>query len=255
MSRKAIFFWGTFFVLGMGGLSNAAADAVPGGIECSCLGKTDCSGVICDDPPDNYCIDTGSALMWASNGYCTSPNSTPQCNYGRRQYFCEDYCVDGVCECDSDGCDYNDDLYSGVGGMRCVCAGQTTCAGVSCRLPPEDYCIDAQTVMEHASVGYCNLNNGEAQCLYQQREWTCDEPPADVCTDENTLLQYDLMGSCRDGACEYTPAEVNCDLGCVDGACVEPALCNDYFCDMVAIEKILINASGDIPEQSPQESA
>ncbi|MCA9671731.1 MAG: hypothetical protein KC503_39300 [Myxococcales bacterium] len=48
---------------------------------------------------------------------------------------------------------------------------------------------------------------------------TCDQVPGDRCVDASKLQAYAATGVCKNGACDYPSATVNCALGCENGKC------------------------------------
>jgi hypothetical protein len=61
---------------------------------------------------------------------------------------------------------------------------------------------------------------------------TCESPPPSVCLDDAQLRVFSPDGRCEADACVYSPADVPCALGCLDGACITTVdACEGVVCD------------------------
>jgi hypothetical protein len=62
----------------------------------------------------------------------------------------------------------------------------------------------------------------------------CDQPPPDECLDSCRLTRYAASGECQADRCEYPTTTVECQFGCLGGACQpeanEIAGCFDALC-------------------------
>ncbi|MBN2493797.1 MAG: VCBS repeat-containing protein, partial [Deltaproteobacteria bacterium] len=173
----------------------------------ACTGDP-CLGVVCDDPPDDECVDA-QTLRSYGQGRCVDGD----CIY--------DAYTDATCP---NGCD---------GG---ACTGDP-CLGVVCNDPPPNECIDVSTLRSYGQ-GRC-VDGG---CIYDAYTDTtcpngcaggactgdpclgvqCDNPPADECVGASTLRSYG-QGRCVDGGCIYDAyTDTVCEHGCESGACVDP---------------------------------
>jgi hypothetical protein len=171
-----------------------------------------CDGVVCADPPQDYCEDN-FAVYFSGAGECTDGN----CGYAEFTQDCTDLgltCVNGLC--------------TGV------------CEDSSCTAPPTDYC-DGTLAVGHALLGYCLdescvydeiytecADNGETcflgQCVPFCGAEPCIEPPAATCVGD-VVHGYDPIGTCNGDSCAYTEATRDCaaeGLACFGGECVDP---------------------------------
>jgi len=199
-------------------------DPCPEGDVCvdgTCATPDPCDGIVCDDPPENTCSETGERVTHedgvCAEGECTyAPSSTP-CP-------AEEICDAGACIPDP-------------------------CTGVICDDPPEDTCSETGERVTHEDEGVCD----DGACTYVPVPTpcsadeicaagacipdpcdgiVCDDPPEDTC-DENGARVFHEDGVCEDGACTYAPALVICPTGevCTDGVCAAPDPCADIVCD------------------------
>ncbi|MBW2276034.1 MAG: hypothetical protein JRF63_01000, partial [Deltaproteobacteria bacterium] len=150
-------------------LDNCAADEICesdlGGAWCTnCeFGCTDglcdldpCLDVTCDTPPLDYCIGPDNLRDYSNTGTCNDGD----CEYT----YIDIWCTYG-CENQTD-----DD----------ICGGDP-CEGVTCTTPPDDFCVDGDTVREHETEGFCS--NGiceytfaDVYCPYGCTSGLCDPP-------------------------------------------------------------------------------
>ena len=174
-----------------------------GEVDEGCFGTFDqCIGVTCTTPPPPDCGEDGGRVVYGS-GSCTEG----KCTYEPIGQPCEFGCAEG--ECLSDPC--ND--------MECndapsVCYGVPgACVGGECSYEPADGAscddLDPCTVEDACTDGACH-----------GQPVVCDEPPADSCVSSTTLRKYVDVGACEaSGECFYEYEHVQCELGCLDGAC------------------------------------
>ena len=122
-----------------------------------------CSGVVCDEPPADECVDANTLLMYAAAGECVDG----ECVYDYTDWPpCELGCVvlDGDDECFDPG----------------------TCYDQFCTVPPDDECVDENTLLTYESVGWCE----DGECTYPSSAWPlcsdgCVELPGDDECAEN----------------------------------------------------------------------
>lgn len=171
--------------------------------EGACLGTPK----VCDQPPDNGCLDDWTAVTYSDVGIC---NVDGVCDYLPQEIDCNpDNCVDGACP--GDPCE----------GVDCTvppgpCFAPGTCTEGSCSYPYADNeaCDDENPCTEGdlCDTGVCS-----------GAPMVCNAPPPDTCLDATTLQDFQLQGACdqQSGLCEYPFDEVTCGSGCVDGTCIE----------------------------------
>jgi hypothetical protein len=111
--------------------------------EGKCSTQDPCLGIICNDPPAQYCEDEDTLITFAATGECTDGF----CDYKSKVQACSGSCSNGWCTSD-----------------RCV--------GVTCNTPPADYCLNETSIMQFAETGTC-LDNGH--CSYKGKEHSCPE--------------------------------------------------------------------------------
>ncbi len=98
-----------------------------------CLPRDECDIGPCLFPPASYCDDGHHLMTYVAPGYCEAG----ACKYQRSLKRCKTACKDGQCVDDP-------------------------CAGVSCLLPPANYCEDSMHLMTfvspgHVRAGVCQL--------------------------------------------------------------------------------------------------
>ena len=207
------------------------ADADPCvGITCSVCEQ--CVNGTCEPASDGTaCTDDGNECTAdeCDTGVCTHPAAAN-----------DTACTDDGNECTSDTCQSGTCSHPAVtDNTACTDDGNVctsdTCQSGTCSHPAvtdNTPCTDDSNacttdscqsgICEHPAVandcGTLECGPSPSGC-YQCG--TCDTPPADVCdgTDPNKLLDYGADGTCNAGACEYTPVELTCSLGCTGAAC------------------------------------
>ncbi|MBW2699461.1 MAG: hypothetical protein JRF33_01470 [Deltaproteobacteria bacterium] len=115
--------------------------------EGSCDSIDPCAGVVCDEPPDNHCVDALTLRIFETWGVCGQADGI--CDYGFTDRACTTGCEDA----------------------RCV--GEDLCEGVVCDDPPPARCLDDSTVEEFDSAGTCEASSG--RCDYERSERTCPD--------------------------------------------------------------------------------
>ena len=157
-----------------------------------------CSNVTCNKPPANYC-DSDDLIAFLGTGYCNKG----ACRYLGRRIFCAGDCRDGTCEeddlclgilcnhppapycadkstlksfaaegtCTSGVCSYTSKSTACVGSCSNGRCSDDACAGVTCKTPPADYCLDDDTALQFIETGEC-LANGT--CAYDSLEVICE---------------------------------------------------------------------------------
>lgn len=184
-----------------------------------CVEPDACDGVVCNDPPSNFCRDD-IAVRYANPGTC----SGGICNYAESERDCADEdldCFVGDCELD-DPCQ----------GVVCSARPDPECRGdlaVSFALPGE--CVGGDCVFvefeedcTRVEGGFCN--EGECDVLDPCDGILCNDLPDATCVGA-TRVTYSGIGLCADGECDYDGAASAFDcttdgLTCYEGACVEP---------------------------------
>ncbi|MBN2495748.1 MAG: hypothetical protein JXR96_14240 [Deltaproteobacteria bacterium] len=175
-----------------------------------------CAGVLCDQPPENTCLDGSTLRKYHTPGDCAA--DTGACVYGFSDEHCDHGCVAG----------------------RCM--DEDRCRGIVCDEPEDNYCRDDSTLVQYEAIGDCVPETGA--CVYDSTEKDCqygcqsgrcldEDPcdgvicdqshkPADTCKDESTLLSYGDTGTCdpSTGRCRYDSTELPCEHGCADGRCL-----------------------------------
>lgn len=144
-------------------------------------------------PPDLYCSEDGTKVMWSTGpGTCSvDEDGQAQCDFAKGSEDCavdDKVCEDGVCVTQEDPCDPN-----------------------PCTDAPAPYCEDdGMTAVVAVSPGECTVNDGgDVQCDYVEESTNCAD-------DEK---------ACQDGACvEIEPdCTSHCDctqgMSCIDGEC------------------------------------
>ncbi len=162
-----------------------------------------CLGVVCDVSPAGECLNASVLLRYAEEGLCAED----VCSYAAEEEICERGCEDGHC----------------LG----------LCDDVVCDDPPDDECVDGNTVRMYEAEGTCS----EGECSYDFQDQncpdgcelgaclgpchgvTCEDPPTDSCVDASTLRAFEPEGACVEGECEYQFNDVVCDEGCVEDHC------------------------------------
>ncbi len=124
-----------------------------------------CLGVVCDDPPDDYCLDAEFLRDYPSSGTC----SGGICSYEHADVFC------------SFGCE------SWEGNDSC---GGNPCEGVVCDSPPNDVCVDTAYLRLYAAEGTCSNGNCDYPFIEEYCERGCD-----------TALNVCIPEECVDGPC------------------------------------------------------
>ena len=166
-----------------------------------------CAGISCATAPPNVCKDASYLTVKETPGTCTNGS----CVYVEHDEWCAFGCSMGACNGDP-------------------------CAGISCNMPPTNYCAGPNSRVVYASPGTCS--NGTCAYASSQENCangcvmgvcngdpcsgvTCNSPPPSTCADANTMVAYAAMGTCSGGTCSYTSSNVVCPAGCMNGACNE----------------------------------
>ncbi len=137
-------------------------------------------------------------------------------------------------------CEFNTDCEGSKICRNRVCVDPgDPCEGVECNTPPDQACIDSETLRTYASSGHCV----EGSCVYDQADITCSqgcengycigEPCAGVVCDQPPNDQcYQPTGNCVASPavhCEYDAIQNGTD--CQDGnACTTGDTCQDGIC-------------------------
>ncbi len=191
----------------------------------ACAPDDDCDGIVCDDPPPAYCVDT-YRFSYIGDGLC----SRGECDYAPVRFDCRgagQVCVDGECvpPAPCEGVDCSGPAPAPVcdGDVAVTYFGTGDCAQGACVY------LSTRTDCGNVRGGYCE---GGA-CANVCDGVVCDDPPAAECLG-NQVAEYVTAGECdAELGCTYAIAEVtDCgasDLVCVDGACVDP--CAGVVCD------------------------
>jgi hypothetical protein len=194
--------------------SDACLDRSPG-VSCQpsnqCLigscSPTGCATqpVVCNDPPDAYCVDHDTKRVFQSSGVCSGGD----CDYTHHDVFCPN------------------------------CPSCDACAGVTCETPPSVCFADVGTCSGgDCTYGYangvscndsnaCTVNDTCSTGVCSGTPKVCNTPPPPVCVNDDKLRTFSATGMCSSGVCQYAHHDDRCpDHGmCVDGACVPE--CND----------------------------
>jgi len=271
---------GTLFLIsGCGGSpqepcsSNLDCDACQLCIDGTCVNDPTCAdpcqGVFCNAPPANECIDVNTLRAYHGMGECTGGD----CVYTFEELACEQGCESGSCKgdlCAGKFCDSPPSpcyIYpgtcspsTGVCNYQPVAEGwacddgdnctsedackQGSCTGtpIICSEPPDNECLDAQTMRSYSVNGVCE--NGA--CTYTHEDITCSQGCQDAICSGNPCEHvvcdappgpcYAQSGSCSGGVCNYPYLNGKaCDDGnactgtdmCVSGICIgTPLICD-----------------------------
>ena len=170
-------------------------------------------GLVCNNPPDNECLDANTMLSYSANGQCLGGS----CGYDSQEVSCSHGCANGVCQ--QDACadvvcdDPPNSCFMNVG----------ACANGSCFYPMLNgsACDD---------VDDCTVNDVCNQGTCAGTPKGCVEPTANHCLDGQTLRAYSSNGTCVSGTCDYPSQDVSCAFGCQDGFCVGDP-CHGVVCE------------------------
>lgn len=175
-----------------------------------------CQGVTCVTPPASICDDATTLRTYSPAGTCNAGT----CSYTSQTLTCSSGCANGRC--------LND-----------------PCAGVTCATPPATVCMGS-TRRSSVAPGTCTAGNcsyapldtpcpfgcANGACLSDPcTGMTCATPPAAACFNANTLRTFAPTGTCTTGSCTYSPSDVPCPLGCLNGACINDP-CAGVSCAM-----------------------
>jgi hypothetical protein len=177
------------------------------GCERGMCAEDPCVGATCNKPPASYCSAvTGNLLSYDSHGTC----QTGKCSYPLVEEQCTFGCDAGECLPDP-------------------------CALLECSTPPQNYCVDANTLYTHAADGgcfagactysgtesECEFGCGNGECLEDPcTNVVCDTPPVPECDGPLSVVSYASTGSCSLGVCTYEETAQNCAGVCNKGICV-----------------------------------
>lgn len=183
----------------------------------------------CDQPPQEVIeCDGGTSVKRAATGRCieVAAGEGKMCRYDDLREPC------------ALGCNMETGL--------CNPLPPDPCEGISCEMPPQDSCKDADTLVRYSAQGSCN----EGACGYDSSESmcpngcedaackpgiceedTCDaaQPPAPTCSAQNpdVLITQAGQAECveEQGSpiCTFASTEQNCAYvggACTSGACV-----------------------------------
>ena len=119
--------------------------------KCSSDGVCAGAEILCNNPPEDFCVDNKTLRKFAKNGVCEDG----ECSFSHEDISCELGCFNGSCKksiCDGeikgtpcdDGnpCTLNDQC-DGLGG----CSGTP----MECITPPENFCVDNYTLRKFSS--------------------------------------------------------------------------------------------------------
>lgn len=165
-----------------------------------------CAGVTCNAPPASVCRDATTLRRFVAPGTCAGGG----CTYRAVEETCAIGCSAGACASDP-------------------------CAGVTCASPPAPTCADGATLRTFVSPGRCAAGS----CVYDASTRpcgggcaagacvaptcggaTCDQPPRATCLTATRARTYARLGTCAAGACAYQAIELDCSMGCLNGACL-----------------------------------
>jgi sugar lactone lactonase YvrE len=153
-----------------------------------------CSGVACDQPPSNACLDSTTLSSYPSTGTC----SAGTCSYAATTTVCANGCSNGACEGDP-------------------------CLGVTCGSPPAAYCSGATTLRDFSSAGTCSAGacsytstdtpctapaNSDATCAHATCGFTCQSGYAQSGSTCVSTCASECTGTCTSGRCFVTLATV-----------------------------------------------
>lgn len=190
----------------------------------ACVADPICSGVVCDAPPADYCVDT-FRLRYAATGDC----SRGECDYSAVRFDCRglgQVCVDGECvppaSCDGVDCSGTPPGPVCDGDIAVTYSGTGDCAQGACVY------LSSRTDCGNVRGGYCEAG----VCANVCDGVVCDTPPAATCLG-STAATYG-SGTCdAELGCVYPFASLNScgddGLVCLSGECVD--LCVGVVCD------------------------
>jgi hypothetical protein len=133
----------------------------------------------------------------------------------------------------------------------CADQGGPACRDSDCVVPPEDACVDAQTLREYDAQGSCDPDAAACEYGHTDRRCEarcaqgrcvsgdpcagvlCDEPPTNQCQDGSRLRVFDAQGECDParGACDYPWNDRTCETACLGDRCVGEDPCAGVTCD------------------------
>ncbi len=232
---------------------------------CEEAGADPCEPNPCVNAPRAFCDFEGDRQVGVSPGRCQEMAGAVMCDYDLVAEACDPElrCEQGVC----------------------VEVVPLVCDPNPCEEPPEDRCVDVNTLLQYADLGACREEGFAAACEYEAqrvlcaddqvcRDGACVEAGANPCApnpcvdapepscaqDGRGVIRYDAPGECAAiggrAACGFTPSRVNCanDEICWDGACLPEALlclpnpCDDppaNACDEDGRARLIFGARGD----------
>lgn len=251
---------------GVEGLACDDGDACSDGDTCRADGQCHGTPRACVNPPETTCGDATTLTVYSPEGSCTQDGS---CFYAPVAVDCGGACNDGACAtdpcagvvCDSppSGCHQPTGLctdglcsYAHANGVGCEdgieCTTEDACINgscvgtpVVCESSPSDSCLDANTLLVHDAIGYCD----DSACIYETTEIPCPagcsgnacvgDPCTGVVCDAPPGPCYAATGSCQSGVCSYAPAAGSCDDGdpCTTGDTCSAGTCSgtNVVCD------------------------
>lgn len=214
--------------------------------------------VACSTPPAPACLDAGTLRAYSLNGSCADG----ACGYPTQDIICPEGCVNDTCvgdpcagvvcttppspcfepvgECRSGMCNYAirdgascDDHDACTTGDRCL---HGVCLGVPrvCATPPDNTCLDADTMRSYSINGACRDDG----CEYHFQDVACaqgctdgrcvGDPCAGLVCDQPPNACYMQLGTCAEGSCVYPPLN---SAACDDGdPCTLGDVCQHGTC-------------------------
>ncbi len=196
---------------------------------------TTCPTGCCDG---NTCVTSPSGMACGARGVaCTTCPTGESCVAGSCS-GCSANCPTGCCA--GSICTPASLTSCGLSGAACVSCGVTadTCnskgdcaCGQNAACLPGQRCQQGQCLCDATScaTGCCTSNglcvsgsdqnqslcgSGGQQCA------GCTAPPPAFCASPATRTAYASPGQCQLGSCKYTPSDMTCAGGCVDGNCI-----------------------------------
>ncbi len=131
-----------------------------------CVGDV-CDGVICEDPPSDFCVDSHTLRIFNSSGLCVGGD----CDYTFDDINCENGCTGDECIGCTPNCDARECGNDGCGGDCGICPADDICQNGTC-VPScsgacsigTSECIDAMHVRRCIDVGGCGQWTDVTQC-------------------------------------------------------------------------------------------
>jgi len=168
-----------------------------------------CTGVTCNTPPTNTCLNTTTLRSYSSSGTC----SDGDCDYDHSDITCKDGCDSTKSEC-----------------KTCTPDASRSC-GTDNNLHSFDSCGNDEGVKETCNFG-CDSSANKCKpdpCSGK----TCSAPPKNNCISTTTLRSYSSPGTCSNGDCSYSHSDTTCKNGCdsTKNACKTCDQTTDYVCN------------------------